>query len=136
MKTCLTNVLACCAATTLGSSGLAGEPTLESAPPVVVATWPTAGSQTVDPGLAEIKVTFSKKMQEGSWSWSTWGEENFPEVTGTIHYQADHRTCVLPVKLKPGKLYATWINSEFHKTFTDTDGEPALPYLLIFQTRK
>ena len=94
-----------------------------------------AGSADVDPTLTEVRVTFSKPMQDGSWSWSTWGEENFPEVSGDIHYLADKRTCVLPVKLKPGKFYATWLNSSKFKNFTDTENRPSVPYLLTFRTR-
>jgi RNA polymerase sigma-70 factor (ECF subfamily) len=99
-----------------------------------VRTEPVAGSTGVDPALTEIRVTFSKPMQDGSWSWSTWGEENFPEVAGDIHYLPDGRTCVLPVKLKPGKFYASWLNSSRFKNFTDTENRPAVPYLLTFET--
>ncbi len=107
-----------------------------SPPPVVVSTVPESGAVSVDPSLNEIRVTFSKLMQDGSWSWSTWGEENYPETTGQPRYLADGWTCVLPVKLKPGKLYAIWLNSETFKNFKDANGQPALPYLLIFETRK
>jgi hypothetical protein len=101
---------------------------------VVVKTVPAAGSTGVDPGLAEIAVTFSKPMQDGSWSWSTWGDENFPELTGKPRYQGDGRTCVVAVKLKPGKFYALWLNSEKFRNFKDRAGNPAVPYLLTFQT--
>ena len=107
---------------------------LQSAPPVVVKTAPAAGSIEVDPGLTEIRVTFSKPMQDGTWSWSTWGQENFPEITGKIHYLPDNRTCVLPVKLQPGKFYATWLNSDKFKNFMDSEERPAVPYLLTFVT--
>jgi hypothetical protein len=107
---------------------------LASAPPVVVRTVPEAGSTGVDVSLTEIRVTFSKPMQDGSWSWSTWGEENFPDMTDKPHYLPDGRTCVLPVKLKPGKFYATWLNSNKFKNFAAADGQPAVPYLLTFQT--
>jgi hypothetical protein len=40
----------------------------------------------------------------------------------------------LPVKLKPGKFYATWLNSDKFHNFKDANGEPAVPYLLSFQT--
>lgn len=116
------------------SSSSGAEPTLESAPPVVVKTEPVAGATEVDAALTEIKVTFSKPMQDGSWSWSTWGEENFPEMIGKPRYLADRRTCVATVKLQPGKFYATWLNSERFKNFKDAEGQPAVPYLLTFRT--
>jgi HEAT repeats/Bacterial Ig-like domain len=112
----------------------AQEPSLESAPPVVVKTVPPAGSTTVDPGLTEIRVTFSKPMQEGSWSWCMWSEESMPEIAGKIHYLSDGRTCLAPVKLQPGKFYAAWLNSGRFQNFRDTNGQPAVPYLLSFQT--
>lgn len=108
---------------------------LESAPPVVVRTEPVAGSAQVDPRTSEIVVQFSKKMQDGSWSWSTWGEDTFPEMVGQPKYLDDGRTCVLKVKLQPGKFYATWLNSDRFKNFKDTGGRPAVPYLLTFRTR-
>jgi len=112
-------------------------PVLEAeVPPVVVETFPASGATGVDPALTELRVTFSKPMREGSWSWTIWSEENFPEMTGPPRFLADGQTCVLPVKLKPGKLYATWLNSEQHADFKDTNGRPAVPYLLIFETRK
>jgi hypothetical protein len=74
---------------------------LSSAPPVVVNAVPQAGLDDVDPVTTEIRVTYSKDMQDGSWSWSTLSKDTFPEVTGKPHYLGDQRTCVLPVKLKP-----------------------------------
>ena len=118
------------------SPALADELSLQSAPPVVVKTVPVAGAADVSPALTEIKVTFSKPMEDGSWSWSTWGEENFPETTGEPRYLADGRTCVLPVKLKPGKFYATWLNSDKFHNFKDRTGRPAVPYLFSFETAK
>jgi hypothetical protein len=109
---------------------------LQSAPPVVVRTTPVAGGTDVDPSLSEIKVTFSKAMQDGSWSWSTWGEENYPEGAGDPRYLADGRTCVLPVKLQPDKFYAIWLNSDKFHNFKDKSGRPAVPYLLSFRTAK
>jgi hypothetical protein len=73
-------------------------------------------------------------MQDGSWSWSTWGEENYPETTGEPKYLGDARTCVLPVKLQSGKFYAIWLNSDKFKNFKDVSGRPAVPYLLTFFT--
>jgi hypothetical protein len=109
---------------------------LQTAPPVVVRTVPVAGATDVDPGLKEIRVTFSKPMADGNWSWSTWGEENYPEGAGDPHYLPDGRTCGLPVKLRPDKFYAIWLNSDKFQNFTDDAGRPAVPYLLTFVTGK
>jgi len=116
------------------SPALAAEISLETAPAVVVKTMPTAGATGVDPALTEIKVTYSKAMQDESWSWSTWGQENYPETTGKPHYLADTRTCVMPVKLQPNKFYAIWLNSDKFKNFRDANGLSAVPYLLTFRT--
>lgn len=118
------------------SAARADDVTLESVPPVVAKTVPEAGSGEVDPKLTEIKVTFSKNMQVGSWSWATLSKESFPQVEGKPKYLADKRTCVLPVKLEPGKTYAIWINSEKFENFKDADGHPSVPYLLVFKTKK
>ena len=69
MKTNFTMLLF---ALTAGLSGsvYAEELSLESVPPVVVQTIPAAGDAAVDPALTEIKVTFSKAMHDGTWSWS------------------------------------------------------------------
>ena len=109
--------------------------TIETVPPVVVKTVPQAGASDVDPDLREIRVTFSKAMVDKSWSWSTLSRDSFPKVIGEIHYLPDRRTCVLPVKLEPGRTYATWINSDRFTNFKDTDHRTAVPYLLVFQTR-
>ena len=108
---------------------------LQSAPPVVVKAVPQAGTDEVDPAITQIKVTYSKDMKDGSWSWSTAGKDNFPELVGTPHYLDDHRTCVVGVKLMPGKTYAIWLNSGKFRNFKDVDGNSAVPYLLVFRTR-
>lgn len=111
-------------------------PSLESAPPVVVKSIPESGADDVDASLTEIKVTYSKAMTDESWSWSTWGQENMPKTTGKPHYEADKKTCVLPVKLAPGKFYAIWLNSSSFHGFADASGNTAVPYLLVFETKK
>ncbi len=109
---------------------------VESLPPVVVRSVPASGDLSVDPALAEIRVTFSKEMQTAKmWSWVQVSAESFPKVNGDVHYLADKRTCVLPVKLEPGKTYAVWVNSGSHNAFHDAQGNPAVPYLIVFRTR-
>lgn len=120
----------------VGAAVRADEITLESLPPVVVKTVPEAGAAEVDPKLSEIKVTFSKDMQDGAWSWVTLSKESFPKLDGEPKYLKDKRTCVLPVKLEPGRTYAIWVNSEKFDNFKDTGGRSAVPYLLVFKTKK
>ena len=75
-------------------------------------------------------------MMDGSWSWSTVSKESFPEIVGKPKYEKDKRTCVVRVKLKPGKTYGIWLNSDKFKNFKDAERRPAVPYLLVFQTKK
>jgi serine/threonine protein kinase len=110
--------------------------TLAEQPPVVVETQPLSGARDIQPGETEIRVRFSKEMADGSWSWSTAWENSTPEIIGQSHYETDQRTCVLKAKLEPGRTYAWWLNSDRFKNFTDRAGRPAVPYLLIFQTKQ
>jgi hypothetical protein len=43
-------------------------------------------------------------------------------------------TLVVKVKLEPAKTYAYWLNTNQFRNFTDRNGTPAVPYLLVFQT--
>ena len=108
---------------------------MDSSPPVVVKTVPEAGSKDVPSGEYEIKVTFSKRMTDGSWSFSTAWQGSTPEMAGPPRYESDQRTCVLKVKLDPNKTYGYWLNSQSFHNFKDVQGHPAVPYLLVFQTK-
>ena len=108
---------------------------LAEQPPVVVETSPVSGAREVEPGVTDIRVRFSKPMTDDSWSWSTAWENSTPEFISQPRYAADGRTCVVKVKLEPGQTYAFWLNSEKFRNFKDSDGRPAVPYLLIFQTK-
>ena len=108
---------------------------IDSLAPVVVKTIPEAGSKDVPAGEYEIKVTFSKDMTDQSWSWSTAWENSDAPIIGKRHYDADHRTCVLKVKLAAGKTYGWWLNSQKFHNFRDVQGHPAVPYLLTFKTK-
>jgi RNA polymerase sigma factor (sigma-70 family) len=109
-------------------------PTVQSTPPVVVKTEPQAGVTNVDPATTEIRVTFSKAMRDGDWSWVQISDQTFPKINGKIKYLDDHKTCVMPVQLQAGKTYVIWLNQPQFQNFQDTDGHRAIPYLLVFQT--
>ncbi len=110
---------------------------VKTMPPVVIKTLPQSGDTNVDPSLSEIKVTFSKEMKtDNMWSWVKISNETFPKVAGNVHYLKDQKTCVLPVKLEPGRTYIIWINSKQRNAFRDKNNNPAIPYLLVFETKK
>ncbi len=112
-------------------------PGVKSKPPVVVRTVPQSGDTSVDPSLGELRVTFSKDMMtKDMWSWVMESKETFPAITGKVRYLDDRRTCVAPVKLEAGKTYIIWINSQKFNSFKDTDKQPAIPYLLVFETKQ
>jgi RNA polymerase sigma-70 factor (ECF subfamily) len=113
-----------------------GIDSVKTAPPVIVATEPRDGADDVDPALTEIKITFSKEMQDGNWAFAQVSKEMFPQTTGKPHYLEDHRTCVLPVKLEPGKTYILALNKPPFDSFMDTEKRKALEYMLVFETRK
>lgn len=117
-------------------AGLAPQPDedhLDEFRPVVVDTEPQAGDQAVDPGLTEIRVTFSKDMADLAWSWVQVSARQFPE-TGDAAYE-DERTNVLEVSLEPDHTYVLWINYDpDYMSFQDESGNTALPYQLAFHT--
>lgn len=108
---------------------------LDAAPPVVVRTVPEAGANDVAPGDVEIRVTFSKAMKDQTWSWTTAWQNSDAKALGKPRYESDQKTCVLKVKLEPGRTYGYWINSQKFTNFKDTQGHAAVPYLLTFRTR-
>lgn len=111
------------------------EVSVKSMAPSVVKTVPEAGATEVDPALTEIKVTFSKDMiTDRMWSVCQISNETFPEV-GSIHYLNDKRTCIVPVKLAPGKTYVLWFNNGKFNAFRDTEHHSSVPYMLVFQTK-
>ena len=105
--------------------------------PVVVSTVPTSGDMAVDPAIKEIRVTFSEEMPSDRFlSWDAESDETYPRIAGNPRFLAGKKTCVLPVELEPGKVYAIWINTSKHKGFRNTNNRHAIPYLLKFRTRK
>jgi Bacterial Ig-like domain len=105
-------------------------------PPVVVRTVPESGDLAVDPSLDRITVTFSKEMRDGGWSWVTLSKETFPKIVGKVSYLPGNRTCVAPVKLEPDHTYAISLNDSRFTNFKDASGNSAMPYLLVFRTRR
>jgi len=131
-RTLLTTLIAIAAISVMAQNSAA--PDIADAAPVVVKAVPEAGSRDVAPGEVEIKVTFSKEMMDQAWSWCNAWDNSLPEFIGKPHYEADHKTCVLKVKLEPGKTYGFWINTQKFNSFQDKQHRHAVPYLLAFTT--
>jgi len=100
---------------------------------IVLSTVPAAFDSSVSPALTRMTVTFDRKMWDKSWSW-TGGGDTFPKTTGGPSYDASVRTCRLPVKLEPGKVYWVGINSPSHKNFKTPARQPARRYVILFAT--
>ncbi len=114
----------------------AAEHSVAGSAPVVVKTEPQAGDTQVDAAtVKEIRITFSKEMNEKGYSFSQISSEHFPKTTGKASFDKERRTCVLPVKLEPGKTYVIWLNPQKFQGFRDTDGRPAVFYPLVFETK-
>jgi RNA polymerase sigma-70 factor (ECF subfamily) len=116
-------------------AGDEGRKSVATARPSVVKTVPQCGDTQVDPQTREISVTYSKEMMDKNWSFATADEGEYPETVGQPKYLADKKTCVIEVKLKPKTTYAIWLNSDKFHDFKDKDGRPAVPYLLVFETK-
>jgi RNA polymerase sigma-70 factor (ECF subfamily) len=136
MKKLLT-ILGICLLIGVAWAQVAKEISLKTLAPSVIKTVPQAGDDLVDPNLKEITVTFSKDMMTNKmWAVVQVSKDNFPPSAGQIHYMSDGRTCVVPVKLEPGKTYVVWFNRGQYNSFRDTDNNPAVPYQLAFATKK
>lgn len=65
---------------------------VDTAPPVVVSTVPQAGATDVDAATTtELKVTFSKDMEPGNFSWIRFGKDTFPKTSGKAHFLEGNR---------------------------------------------
>ena len=136
MRTITATIIAASLMATVAWAQDAKEISLKTMPPSVVKTVPQAGATAVDPALKEITVTFSKDMMTNRmWAVCQISKETYPKTADQIHYLSDQRTCVVPVKLEPGKTYVLWFNRGQYNSFRDTENNPSVPYLLVFATR-
>jgi hypothetical protein len=107
----------------------------ELIPPVVVKTIPEAGSSNIDFGVVEVRVTFSKPMQNGDWTFYCINQENKDLYVASPRFDSDGRTFIRKVKLQPDTTYAFAVNSKTFNKFKDTHGNRAIPYTITFKTK-
>ncbi|GEM_PF-2213116 len=104
-------------------------------PPRVVSTSPANGAKEVDPATAEVTVTFDRDMGPG-FTWNGNAPE-YPFLPEGKAFWRDQRTCVLPVKLEPGRNYCVGLNtfSANQQSFRSVEGVRAIPTAIHFATR-
>lgn len=107
-------------------------------PPRVVEMSPPPHAIGVDPGLKAIMVSFGRPMvTESASAWMLLRPHGlFPPIPIGAKPRFDNtgRTCILPVSLVKGTVYAVGINSAAQAGFTDREGTPALPFAWAFAT--
>lgn len=102
--------------------------------PRIVRSVPAMGATDVDPRLTEVLVTFDQEMSKGM-SWTGDGALYFPPPQANRQaLWLDNRTCLLPVKLEPGRFYRVGINSSSHTNFRSLDDRPVPPGVIWFAT--
>ncbi len=103
--------------------------------PVVVSTTPACFAGDVSASLDKLTVTFNQKMLDKHWSWVQRHKDKFPKTTGKASFDAEQKTCSLPVKLEPGKVYWIEFNSPPYTAFRSVGGAIARRHALVFATK-
>jgi hypothetical protein len=116
------------------TSGSSDATTSDTKVPKIVSAEPTIGAQDVSPDLKELRITFNVPMAAG-FSWTGGGPE-FPAIPEgkKPFWTEDHKTCVLPVELKPDSQYRLGLNGPSHKNFKSAEGVPLVPVVYTFKT--
>jgi hypothetical protein len=116
------------------TSGTSQAPKGDTQAPKIVGIEPANGAQDVSPDLKELRVTFNVPMA-GGFSWTGGGPE-FPTIPEgkKPFWTEDHKTCVLPVELKPNWQYRLGLNSPSFKNFRSAEGVPLVPVVYTFKT--
>lgn len=105
----------------------------QAAPPHVVSTNPEQGAQLTQ-GRTTIRVTFSRPMKRGSYSFVALDPVTYPDCATTPRQSSDNRSFELDCTLKPGRSYAIGFNHGRFRNFTSMDGVPAEGMVLRFTT--
>ena len=102
--------------------------------PIVVSATPAMGAQDVSPDLKDLRVTFNVPMAAG-FSWTGGGPEYPTTPAGKKPFWTEaHKTCVLPVELKPDSQYRLGLNSKSYRGFQSAEGVPLAPVVYTFKT--
>ncbi len=109
---------------------------LKEKSPKVVSLVPANGAQDVDPGLTAVVVTFDRPMKPGNMAVMSFDADKFPEMPGKAAYDETRTVLRIPVALEPGREYAIGLNGEGFLVMQDDQGNPLVPFVIRFKTRK
>jgi hypothetical protein len=104
--------------------------------PRVVSLVPANGAQDVDPGLEAIVVTFDRPMKPGRMAVMSFEADKFPKMPGKAAYDGTRTVLTIPVTLEPGREYVLGLNGEGFLVIQDDQGNPLVPFVIKFRTRK
>ncbi len=109
--------------------------------PKVVSAVPPSGAEEVDPALVrEIRITFDRPLKADRMALMTLDDAEYPGLAMSSekrpHYDASRTVLVIPCELKPGTAYGFSINSEDMLVMADDAGNPVMPLVYKFRTKK
>lgn len=104
--------------------------------PKIVKMAPANGATDADAAATELRIEFDKPMGKGT-SFSG-GGETYPETPDGQNpkWSEDRRTCIVPVKLRPGQEYKMSLNAPPYASFRSEWGVPLAPAEYAFRTAK
>ncbi|MCP4218269.1 MAG: DUF4932 domain-containing protein [bacterium] len=103
--------------------------------PKILSMTPANGDREVDPNLTTFTVVFDRPMNPTSYAFTRETNGQYPETTGYPFYDAKNKRLNLPVKLKPGTIYAFGLNNKEYNDTRSADGTPLIPVVVRFKTR-
>jgi len=105
----------------------------EAMQPVVVSVAPAANGDTlVDPSIKELKIFFSKPMQNAySINFGVSGKEGYP-IVGINGFSEDKKSLSVKTELKPRHEYEFILTD---RSFASSDGYPLRTYVVRFRTK-
>ncbi|MGA2531645.1 MAG: DUF4932 domain-containing protein [Candidatus Aminicenantales bacterium] len=106
--------------------------------PKVVSISPDNGAKDVDPALVnEIRITFDRPLKADRMALITVPGAEFPgSQVNTPRYDASRTTLTIPCDLKPDTAYGFSMNSAELLVMADDQGNPLVPLVYRFRTKK
>ncbi|MBN1786986.1 MAG: hypothetical protein JW806_01175 [Sedimentisphaerales bacterium] len=111
--------------------------------PFVIDSVPGLYTEDVNAAVTDsITIVFSEPMETTSWFYSSFSPMLMPKVTAPPVFDKKGLEWTLPVKLRPGKIYALSINcgdaaeeiKNLQAGFRNVSGEKSKSYVLVFAT--